>query len=129
MEAGSGVVGELPEPMAARDFILLLKERFGVECVQCNALLQRPVRTVAVCGGAGDFLLDDAIREGADAFITGEISYHHYFDADGMLLIAMGHYESEQFTKDLLSDFLADRFPGLRIEMTSVDTNPIHYTC
>ena len=83
---------------------------------------------MALCGGAGDFLLDEAVKTGADAFITGEISYHHFFDAEGMLLVAMGHYQSERFTKDLLRDFLSSRFPELRVEMTSVDTNPIRYT-
>ena len=128
MEAGSGVVGELPEPMAARDFMLLLKERFGVECVQCNALLQRPVRTVAVCGGAGDFLLDDAIREGADAFITGEMHYHVYFGHEQQIQIAViGHYQSEQYTPEIFRDIIRRECPGVRTEMAETVTNPIVY--
>ncbi len=127
--AGSGVIGILPEPENATDFLRRLKDSFGVKCLMHTDPSGLTLRKIALCGGAGSFLMDEARAKGADAFITGEISYHHYFDADGMLLIAMGHYESEQFTKDLLRDFLADRFPGLRIEMTSVDTNPIHYTC
>ena len=127
--AGSGVIGILPEPESAADFLRRLKDAFGVKCLMHTDPSGLTLRKVALCGGAGSFLMDEARAKGADAFITGEISYHHFFDADGMLLIAMGHYESEQFTVDLLRDFLADRFPGLRIEMTSVDTNPIHYTC
>ena len=73
IEAGSGVVGDLSEPMEAADFVRLVKERFQVACAQCNELLTRPVRRVAICGGAGDFLLDDAVTQGADAFITGEM--------------------------------------------------------
>ena len=73
---GDGVIGEVTEELAADDLILLLKKRFDVECVQCNQLLRRPIRTIAVCGGAGSFLLDNAIASGADAFITGEMHYH-----------------------------------------------------
>ena len=79
MKGGEGVIGEVAEDMAADDLVLMLKERFGVECVQCNQLLRRPIRKVALCGGAGAFLLDAAIKAGADAFITGEMSYHEYF--------------------------------------------------
>ena len=72
--------------------------------------------------------MKDALRKGADCFVTGEFHYHDYFENDGMLLAELGHYQSEQFTKDLLRDFLAGRFPGLRLEMTETDTNPIHYS-
>ena len=125
---GSGVVGDLPEPEPAEAFLARLKETFGVKCLMHTDPAGAVVRRVALCGGAGSFLMDAARAAGADCFITGEISYHHFFDADGMLLVAMGHYQSEQFTKELLRDFLADRFPGLRLEMTEIDTNPIHYS-
>ena len=124
---GSGVIGTLPGPVDAADFLATLKETFGVACLMHSALPAEPLRKIALCGGAGSFLMDEAKEKGADCFITGEMSYHHYFDADGMLLVAMGHYQSEQFTKDLLRDFLASRFQGLRIEMTSLNTNPILY--
>ena len=126
---GSGVIGTLPSPEKAADFLLRLKDVFGVRCLMHTDPSGLMLRRIALCGGSGSFLMDAARAKGADAFITGEISYHHFFDADGMLLIAMGHYQSEQFTKDLMRDFLAARFPELRIEMTSIDTNPIHYTC
>jgi len=128
VSSGSGVVGDLPEPEDADAFLARLKEAFGIKCLMHTALPGAPVRRVALCGGAGSFLMDAARAKGADCFITGEISYHHYFDADGLLLVAMGHYQSEQFTKDLLRDFLAERFPGLRVELTETDTNPIQYT-
>ena len=97
IECGSGVVGILPEPLAADDFIVTLKSVFDVECVQCNQLLRRPIRKVAVCGGAGSFLLDSAIKIGADAFLTGEMHYHEYFGREQQIQIAViGHYQSEQ---------------------------------
>ena len=127
-EAGSGVVGQLPEPLAAAEFVQLLKFRFGVECMQCNALLNRPVRTVAICGGAGDFLLDDAIREGADAFVTGEMHYHVYFDhEDEIQICVMGHYQSEQYTSEIFRDIIAKACPGVRTEIAETNTNPIVY--
>ncbi len=96
IEAGSGVVGDLPSAMEARTFIELVKRQFGVQCAQCNALLERPVKKVAICGGAGDFLLPDAISHGADAFITGEMHYHQYFGHDHEIQICViGHYQSE----------------------------------
>jgi putative NIF3 family GTP cyclohydrolase 1 type 2 len=83
---------------------------------------------VALCGGAGGFLLDNAIKQGADAFLTGEMRYHDYFGHDGDLLIAeMGHYESEQYTMDIFEDMLRRHFPELKIEKTSLNTNPIYY--
>ena len=128
VEAGSGVVGELPQPMAAKDFIQLVKERFQVECALCNELLARPVRKVAICGGAGDFLLDDAMREGADAFITGEMHYHVYFDHEQQVQICViGHYQSEQYTSEIFRDIIQRECPGVRTEIAETNTNPIKY--
>ena len=125
---GSGVVGDLPEPEPAAAFLARLKETFGIDCLMHTDPAGKVVRRVALCGGAGSFLMDAARAKGADCFVTGEISYHHFFDADGLLLVAMGHYQSERFTVDLLRDFLVSRFPGLRVEVTGTDTNPIHYS-
>ena len=102
IEAGSGVLGELAEPQAADDFILMVKKAFGVECAMCNELLRRPIGKVAICGGAGDFLLDEAMKAGADAFITGEMHYHQYFGYEQQIQICViGHYQSEQFTAEV----------------------------
>lgn len=128
VSAGSGVWGVLPEPEKAEDFLQRLKRTFGVKCLMHTDPSGIMVRRVALCGGAGSFLMDSARALGADCFITGEISYHHFFDAEGMLVVAMGHYQSEQFTKDLMRDYLAARFPGLKLELTETDTNPIQYT-
>ena len=128
IEAGSGVVGDLPSAMEARTFIELVKRQFGVQCAQCNALLERPVKKVAICGGAGDFLLPDAISQGADAFITGEMHYHQYFGHDQEIQICViGHYQSEQYTSEIFRDIIAKECPGVRTEIAESSTNPIVY--
>ncbi len=128
IEAGSGVVGLLPEPMSATAFIQLVKERFGVKCAQCNELLLRPVNKVAICGGSGDFLLADAIAQGADAFITGEMHYHVYFGQEQKIQICViGHYESEQFTSEIFKSIIEDECPGLPVMIAETSTNPIIY--
>ena len=128
VEAGSGVIGELPSEMAADDFVLLLKRQFDVECAQCNELLRRPIRKVAICGGAGDFLLDDALRQGADAFITGEMHYHQYFGYEQRIQICViGHYQSEQFTSEIFRDIINKECPGVRTEIAEICINPILY--
>ena len=128
VEAGSGVVGLLPEPMSATAFIQLVKERFGVKCAQCNELLLRPVNKVAICGGSGDFLLADAIAQGADVFITGEMHYHVYFGQEQKIQICViGHYESEQFTSEIFKSIIEDECPGLPVMIAETSTNPIIY--
>jgi len=128
IEAGSGVVGMLPEKMAADDFVLMVKRQFGVECVQCNELLRRPVQRVAVCGGAGDFLLEDAICQRADAFITGEMHYHQYFGYEQRIQICViGHYQSEQYTSEIFRDIIRRECLGVRAEIAETNTNPILY--
>lgn len=128
VEGGEGVVGDFTTPMAADDFLLMLKKTFEVECVMANELLRRPIRKVAVCGGAGDFLLPAAVSAGADAFVTGEMHYHQYFGYEQQLQIAViGHYQSEQFTKEIFRDIITKACPGVRCEMSEINTNPILY--
>lgn len=126
-DAGSGLVGELPasEPDAA--FLARVQRTFGVECLQHSALDGRQVRRVALCGGAGAFLLHDAVCAGADCFISGEFHYHDYFENQGVLLAELGHYQSEQFTQDLLLEYLHRTCPGLTVRKTAINTNPICY--
>ena len=127
-EAGSGVVGELPSVMEAGAFIKLVKNQFRCECAMCNELLQRPIRKVAICGGAGDFLLDDALQQGADAFITGEMHYHQYFGYEQQIQICViGHYQSEQYTAEIFRDIIQKECPGVRTEIAETSTNPIVY--
>ena len=128
IEAGSGVTGLLPEPMAADDFVLAVKKAFGVECAMCNELLRLPVRQVAICGGAGDFLLDEALETGADAFITGEMHYHQYFGYEQKIQICViGHYQSEQFTTEVFQTIIQEACPGVKTLIAETNTNPILY--
>ena len=128
VQGGAGVVGILPTPMAADDFVLMLKHTFGVECVQANELLRRPISKVALCGGAGSFLLPEAIRQGADAFVTGEMHYHDYFGHEQEIQIAViGHFQSEQYTSEIFQSIIEERCPGVRCCLTEVCTNPIIY--
>ena len=124
----SGVVGTLPAPMSAEDFVKMLKERFGVASVRANELLRRPVSRVALCCGAGSFMLGDALRAGADAFVTGEMGYHEFFGHEQQLQICViGHYESEQFTTEIFRDLISRECPGVKTCIAETITNPIVY--
>ena len=127
-KAGSLLIAELAEPMEAEAFIRRVKQAFGAGCVCCNELLQRPVRRVAICGGAGDFMLGDAVKAGADAFITGEMHYHVYAGHEQQLQICViGHYESEQFTTEIFRDIIGRYCPDVRTCIAETNTNPIKY--
>ncbi len=126
-DAGSGLVGELPEPEAEADFLARVKRDFGVRSLRHSAPAGRMIRRVALCGGAGAFLLGEAVRAGADCFLSGEFHYHDYFENRGVLLVELGHYQSEQFTVDLLRDYLTEHCPGVQVFKTTLDTNPICY--
>lgn len=124
----SGVIGNFETPMAADDFVLLLKRTFDVECLQCNELLRRNISSVAICGGSGAFMLKEAVNAGADAFITGEMSYHDYFDWEQKIQIAvMGHYQSEQYTTEILQEIILQACPTVPCFIAQTNTNPIIY--
>ena len=126
LQGGSGVVGTLPRQLDALTFINNVKQTFGVECAQCNEVLQRPIKKVAICGGAGDFLLDEAIKAGADAFITGEMHYHVYFGHEQEIQICViGHYQSEQYTSEVFRDIIERGCHGVRCYIAETNTNPI----
>ena len=126
-DAGAGLVGELPQPERDADFLARVKRTFSVQCLRHSAPDGRMVRRVALCGGAGAFLLRDAIRAGADCFLSGEFHYHDYFENGGVLLAELGHYQSEQYTQDLLQAYLQANCPGVEVVKTGLDTNPICY--
>ena len=126
-DGGSGAIGTLAEPVEPIVLIQRVKELFGVECCMTNALLERPVSRIALCGGAGSFLLGKALEQGADAFITGEMHYHEYFGVEQQIqIMVIGHYESEQYTTDVLRRIMTERFPDIRTEMYG-STNPVRY--
>lgn len=128
IDGASGVMGEFENPISAEDFIQLLKTTFRVACVQSNEPLQRPIRSVALCGGAGAFLLETAKQAGADAFVTGEMHYHEFFGNEQAIQIAViGHYQSEQFTTEIFRDIILRECPGVRCEIAETNTNPIQY--
>ena len=136
VKGGEGVIGEITDEtdtlhadgIAADDLVLMLRERFQAECVQCNQLLRRPIRKVALCGGAGSFLLDAAIAAGADAFITGEMHYHEFFGHEQEIQICViGHYQSEQFTSEIFRSIITEICPGVKCEISEINTNPIIY--
>ncbi|GAO41304.1 Nif3-like dinuclear metal center hexameric protein [Flavihumibacter petaseus] len=125
---GSGIWGELPVAMAETSFLEWLKGIFRVPVIRHTKLLNRPVKRVAVCGGAGSFLISNAIGINADAYITADMKYHQFFDADSRLLLAdPGHFETEQFTIDLLHEYLAEKFPTFAVFKTGQSTNPVNY--
>ncbi len=136
VKGGEGVIGEITDEtdtlhadgIAADDLVLMLRERFQAECVQCNQLLRRSIRKVALCGGAGSFLLDAAIAAGADAFITGEMHYHEFFGHEQEIQICViGHYQSEQFTSEIFRSIITEKCPGVKCEISEINTNPIIY--
>lgn len=127
-QAGAGVIGELPEAETETDFLKRIKKTFEVGCLKHNKLMGREIQTVALCGGAGAFLIDEAIRQHADVFLTGEVKYHDFFGHEGDLLLAeIGHYESEQYTKEIFYNIIRECCPALDVQMTKVNTNPIKY--
>jgi len=128
IECGSGVIGTLAQKLSAEEFIAMIKREFSVECVMCNELLTRPISRVAICGGAGSFLLSDAMQAGADAFVTGEMHYHEYFGREQQIQIAViGHYQSEKFTSEIFKSIIEERCPGVRCHIAQTVTNPINY--
>ena len=125
---GQWVMLTLEAPMESRTFVEYVKERMEAQCAMCNELLHRPIQKVAICGGAGDFLLDDVIAAGADAFVTGEMHYHQYFGHEQEIQICViGHYESEHFTTEVLRDVIERECPGVRCCIAETNTNPIRY--
>jgi dinuclear metal center YbgI/SA1388 family protein len=128
LQVGSGLVGELPKPVSEAVFLSDIKRIFNLSVIKHTALTGQEVKKVALCGGAGSFLIGAASAAGADFYISSDIKYHEFFDANGRLVVAdIGHYESEQFTIGLLSEFLQQKFPTFAVLKTGVVTNPVNY--
>jgi dinuclear metal center YbgI/SA1388 family protein len=125
---GSGMIGELREPENEQDFLLRVKHLLGNSMIRHTAFSGKQIKYVALCGGSGIFLIKDAISAGADIFLTGDIKYHDFFITKGQILLAdVGHYESEQFTKELLFTLLTEKFPNFAVLISKTLTNPIIY--
>jgi dinuclear metal center YbgI/SA1388 family protein len=125
---GSGMLGELPEERDEVSFFNQLNQAFGLKVVKHTPFLSKKIKKVAICGGAGGFLMKEAGQKGADIFITSDLKYHDYFECPaGMILADIGHFESEQFTIDLFHDVLRQNFPTFALLKTGVTTNPVRY--
>ncbi len=125
---GYGVIGDLQEEIDEMAFLKKVKEVFSAKCVRYTDLLNKPIKRVAVCGGSGSFLLKNAIQQKADILISGDFKYHQFFDAEGKILIAdIGHFESEQITKELFYELLIKKFPKFAVRLTEINSNPINY--
>jgi dinuclear metal center YbgI/SA1388 family protein len=127
-QVGSGMIGELDYAADEESFLGFIKEKMHLHVIRHTAFTGKPIKKVAVCGGAGGFLLKQAIGAGADIFITADYKYHEFFDAEGKLLIAdIGHFESEQFTQQLLYEIIRNKFATFAIRLTEINTNPVKY--
>ncbi|QKJ31906.1 Nif3-like dinuclear metal center hexameric protein [Mucilaginibacter mali] len=127
-EVGAGMIGEVEHATDERGFLQHVKWKMNASVIRHTAFTGKPVKKVAVCGGAGGFLLKQAIAAGADVFITADYKYHEFFDAEGKLLIAdVGHFESEQFTQDLLCEIIQKKFTNFAVRLTEINTNPVKY--
>lgn len=125
---GAGMIGNLEHPMDFDDFLPYLKQNMGAKVIRHTKAIPSKISKVAVCGGSGSFLLKKALEHKADVFITGDFKYHEFFDAEDKIVIAdIGHYESEQFTKELIFSYLSEKFPTFAFLLSKIETNPIKY--
>ncbi len=128
-DVGSGLIAEFEKPVNNDYFLKLLKSALNTPCIRYTESRKKEIKKVAICGGSGSFLLKNAIAAGADAFVTADYKYHQFFDAEGEIMIAdVGHYESEQFTMDLLLEIIQKKFPTFAISLTKCNTNPVFYS-
>ena len=125
---GAGMFGDLESSISEKDFLQKLKDTFGCKVIRHTALLNKSIQRVAWCGGSGSFLLPNAKAVKADIYITGDFKYHEFFDADSQTIIAdIGHFESEQFTIELLNELIQKKFPKFAPCLTGKITNPVNY--
>ncbi|MCC7302222.1 MAG: Nif3-like dinuclear metal center hexameric protein [Bacteroidia bacterium] len=127
-QTGAGLIGELPVAMPEEKLFYWIRAIFGTGIIRHSPFLDRPIKKVALCGGSGAFLIPDAVRAGADVFITGDLKYHDFFLAEGRLVLAdVGHAESEQFTTELFYEAIRKKFPKFAIHFSKIQTNPVNY--
>ena len=125
---GSGMIGELDVEMSEQNFLKYISNVFNAKCVRHTSLLKKPIKRVAICGGSGSFLIKNAIAARADVFITSDVKYHEFFDADNQIVVMdVGHYESEQYTSELFYEIISEKFPTFALHLTKMDTNSIKY--
>ena len=123
---GAGMIGKLAEPMGEMDFLARAKAVMGAQVLRHSQLMGRPIEKIAFCGGAGSFLIGRAIAEKADLYLTADLKYHQFFEAEGKIVLAdIGHYESEQFTIDLIARSVAEKLPTFAVRKTGLVSNPV----
>ena len=128
IQVGSGMLGTLEAEISENDFLKFIKEKLNVCAIRHSELLNRPIKKVAICGGSGTFLIDDAKRCGVDAYVTADLKYHDFFSADNeVLIIDSGHFETEQFTKQLFADIILKKNPKFAVQISKVNTNSVNY--
>ncbi|WP_111709475.1 Nif3-like dinuclear metal center hexameric protein [Lutibacter citreus] len=127
-DIGMGMIGELANEQTEADFLTFLKKKMNAKGIRHSKLLNKPIKKIAVLGGSGSFAIKNAINSKADIYITSDIKYHEFYQAENKIVIAdIGHYESEQYTKNLLVDILTKKFPNFAIILSEKNTNPIYY--
>ena len=128
IQIGSGMIGEFENEMSEIEFLKLIKERLNVGAIRHSELLGKPIKRVALCGGSGAFMINDAKRCNADAYLTADVKYHDFFDADNELVVVdAGHFETEQFTKQLIADIILKKNPKFAVQISNVKTNSVYY--
>ena len=127
-DIGSGMIGELQNEIESKKYLNLLKTKMSTKCIRYTKIVNKKIKKIAICGGSGSFLLEEAKRQNADLFVSSDFKYHEFFDAEDKIIIAdIGHFESEQFTKDLIYDLLSKKFTKFAVQLSKVNTNPINY--
>lgn len=127
-EVGLGVIGELAEAIDSMQFLKQVKETFHCDVIRHTNIASKKIKKVALCGGAGSSFLKNAIGQQADIYITGDFKYHQFFEAEDKIIIAdIGHYESEQFTKDIFYEIVTNKFPKFALRLSNVTTNPVKH--
>ena len=127
-EIGLGIVGELPQPVDELEYLKYLKNKLNLSCIRHSALRGKPVKKVAILGGSGSFAIQPAKAAGADLFITADLKYHDFFQAENRIVLAdIGHYESEQYTKSFLFELLTKKIRNFALALSEINTNPINY--
>lgn len=125
---GMGMIGEFSKPINEIDFLTLVKRQLPTDCIRHSKLLSKTIKKVAVLGGSGSFAIKNAQRSGADAFITADLKYHDFYKAENNILLCdIGHFESEQYTKSLLFEYLTKKIPNFAIILSDINTNPVNY--
>ena len=127
-DIGAGMIGELPEALGKEEFLTHVKKNLKAEVIKFTPSEKKDFQKIAICGGSGSFLIGAAKASGADAYITGDIKYHEFFDGESELMICdVGHYESEQFTSEQIATILSEKLPNFALIFTRAVTNPVQY--